>query len=348
MKVTQVKNKVMSAEASFPASIPSSVKSFELVGDSPAFKCVLDTASVVGCRECPVIITGETGTGKEMVARMIHHQSSRSKSVLVPVDCTTLTGQLFESQLFGHVRGAFTGAHSDSLGFFRAADGGTVFLDEVAEIPLELQSKLLRVLQEGMVTPLGSTKSYPVDVRVICATHRDLRRMVDDGKFRQDIFYRLNVVSVDLPPLRDRAGDVVLLARHFLAKQAKLYDESPKVLSPEAAKAITCYNWPGNVRELANCMERAYVLSAAEEIGLDSLPDEIRHSRPDEMRYEHPAAALKDGSAVMTLEEAMIGAIKAAMKESNGVKTLAAEILDVERHRLNRLISKYNIEVACA
>ena len=334
----KVKNKVMSAVSNTAANIPSSVKSFELVGESPAFQCILDTVRVVGNRECPVIIAGETGTGKEMVAKMIHHCSTRSEGMMVPVDCTTLTGHLFESQLFGHVKGAFTGAHSDSLGFFRAADGGTIFLDEVAEIPLELQSKLLRVLQEGLVNPLGSTKSYPINVRVICATHRNLRKMVQEGKFREDLFYRLNVVSVELPPLRERASDIVLLAQHFLAKQANLYGESQKVLSPEAVKAISSYNWPGNVRELANCVERAYVLSITDEIGLDSLPEEIRHAQP----------VVLETQIVMTLETAMIKAIQAAMEESKGVKSLAAEILDIERHRLNRLISKYGIKVACA
>ena len=162
-------------------------------------------------RECSVVITGETGTGKEMVARKIHRCSNRSQNVFVPVDCTSLTGQLFESQLFGHVKGAFTGAISDSLGFFRAADKGTIFLDEIGEVPLDLQAKLLRVLQESCVTPVGSTKSCPIKVRVLCATNRDLREMVRQHTFRQDLYYRLNVVTLQIPPLRDRQDDVLLL-----------------------------------------------------------------------------------------------------------------------------------------
>jgi len=180
----------------------------DLVGTSELFSDLLDTLKSIACRHCCVMITGETGTGKEMVARKIHHSSQRFDKPFVPVDCTTLTGQLFESQLFGHVKGAFTGAIGDTLGFFRAADGGTIFLDEISEIPLDLQAKLLRVLQEGTVTPVGSTQSHAIDVRILCAANRDLKEMVTNNEFRADLYYRVNVVNLEIPPLRQRAEDI--------------------------------------------------------------------------------------------------------------------------------------------
>ena len=189
----------------------------DLIGNSSSFNAVLEIISAIAARECPVIITGETGVGKEMIARQIHAAGNRSANVFVPVDCTTLTGQLFESQLFGHMRGAFTSAVDSTLGFFRAADKGTIFLDEISEIPLELQAKLLRVLQERRVTPLGSTQSFTVDVRVLCATSKDLQDMVRKGTFRSDLYYRLNVVRLEVPPLRHRREDILLLAEYFLA-----------------------------------------------------------------------------------------------------------------------------------
>ena len=247
----------------------------EFIGRSAAFNSIVEMIEIIASRKCSVIITGETGVGKEMVARQIHYCSDRAKKVFVPVDCTTLTGQLFESQLFGHTRGAFTGAVDTTLGFFRAANGGTIFLDEIGEIPLELQVKLLRVLQESAATPLGSTKSYPVDVRVLCANNRSLREMVEEGSFRPDLYYRLNVVGLEIPPLRKRREDILPLAEHFLDNQAKFYGESPKVLSSDSKELLLTYSWPGNIRELANAVERAYVLTAGREIQSAVLPFEI-------------------------------------------------------------------------
>ena len=210
----------------------------EFIGRSTAFKSIFEMISAVACRRCSVIITGETGAGKEMVAREIHLASDRVRSAFIPVDCTTLTGQLFESQLFGHTRGSFTGAVDSTLGFFRAADGGTILLDEISEVPLELQAKLLRVLQDGVVTPLGSTKSYPIDVRVLCATNRDLGQMVKEGGFRADLYYRLNVVTLEVPPLRQRKEDILPLAKNFLANQSAFYSEPVKVLGDEVKKLL--------------------------------------------------------------------------------------------------------------
>jgi transcriptional regulator with PAS, ATPase and Fis domain len=283
-----------------------------------------------------MIISGETGAGKEMVARRIHVCSDRAREVFVPVDCTTLTGQLFESQLFGHVRGAFTGAVSDTIGFFRAADKGTIFLDEISEIPLDLQAKLLRVLQESTVTPVGSVKSFPIDVRVLCATNRNLKQLVDDSKFRADLFYRLNVVTVHVPPLRDRPEDVICLAEYFLARQAELYQEPYKVLSDVVKKLLIDYNWPGNVRELANVMERAFVLTDTETITPASLPTEILVAGP-----------MDNGKARLpTLDEAQRKVIVQALSSAGGKKLAAAKILGLERRKLNRLLEKLNIPLS--
>jgi len=307
----------------------------EFVCCSGALASILEMVKAIATRKCPVIITGETGVGKEMVARQIHNLSDRADGVFVPVDCTTLTGQLFESQLFGHVRGAFTGAVDSTLGFFRAADGGTIFLDEISEIPLELQAKLLRVLQEAAVTPLGSTKSYPVNVRILCATNCSLREMVEKGTFRADLYYRLNVVNLEVPPLRQRKEDILPLAEYFLANQAIFYSEAPKVLSSTVRQLLLNYNWPGNVRELANAIERAYALTIGREIQPAVLPFEIIVA--DSTPYpEHE---------LPTLDDVKRKIITRTLQYTGGRKIAAAKILGIERRKLNRLIEKLNIPV---
>ena len=308
----------------------------DFIGESPAFNSILEMIKAVAARKCPIIITGETGVGKEIVARQIYCASNRADKVFVPVDCTTLTGQLFESQLFGHAKGAFTGAIDNTLGFFRAADGGTLFLDEISEIPLELQAKLLRVLQQEAVTPLGSTKSYPIDIRVICATNRNLYEMVKEGTLRSDLYYRLNVVNLEVPPLRQRKEDILPLAEYFLANQAAFYAEEPKYLSESAKKLLLNYAWPGNIRELANAIERAYVLTPGREIQSASLPFEILIADP----APYPKHELH------TLDEVKRKIIIQTLKFTKGRKLAAAEILGVERRRLNRLIEKLNISLS--
>ncbi len=308
----------------------------KLVGRSAGITSILDTVKAIAARKCPVIITGETGVGKEMVARQIHNLSDRSDKVFVPVDCTALTGQLFESQLFGHVRGAFTGAVDSTLGFFRAADGGTIFLDEISEIPLELQAKLLRVLQGSAVTPLGSTKAYHVDTRVLCATNNDLCKMLKEGTFRADLYYRLNVVNLTVPPLRQRKEDILPLAEHFLANQAAFYDEPLKVLSLMAKKLLLNYAWPGNVRELANAMERAYVLTTGRKIQPAVLPFEV--IIVDSQMY--PKHELP------TLDEVKRKIVTQTLEFTRGRKIAAAKILGIERRSLNRLIENLNIPIA--
>jgi transcriptional regulator with GAF, ATPase, and Fis domain len=311
------------------------VRSEFVIGTSDAFNSILQTINTVASRQCPMIISGETGAGKEMVARQIHLCSDRADRVFVPVDCTTLTGQLFESQLFGHVRGAFTGAISDTLGFFRAADGGTIFLDEISEIPLDLQAKLLRVLQESMVTPVGSVKSLPIDIRVLCATNRNLKLLVDENKFRADLYYRLNVITIHVPPIRERPQDVLALAEYFLARQAELYNEPYKTLAEPTKKLLLEYHWPGNVRELANVIERAYVLTNTEVIPPAALPAEILIAAP-----------VENGKArLLTLNEAQRKVIIQALETTGGKKIAAAKILGLERRKLNRLLEKLDISL---
>ena len=300
------------------------------VGQSAEFGDIVEMVETVANRKCSVIISGETGVGKEMVARQIHLASDRSKKVFVPVDCTTLTGQLFESQLFGHVRGAFTGAIDSTLGLFRAADGGTIFLDEISEIPLELQAKLLRVIQESIVTPIGSTKAYPIDVRILCATNASLSDMVKQGHFRADLYYRLNVVNLEIPPLRTRKQDILPLAEHFLSNQAAFYNEPQKTLSTGARELLLSYSWPGNVRELANAMERAYVLTTGSEISSATLPFEIIIS----------SAAVYPKDELPTLDEVKRRIITQTLEYTKGRRIAAAKILGIERRTLNRLIKK--------
>jgi len=316
---------------------PGSSADCEFVGRSPAFHSILELINAISRRKCPVIIAGETGVGKEMVARQIHQASDRAEEVFVPVDCTTLTGQLFESQLFGHVKGAFTSAIDNTLGFFRAADGGTIFLDEISEIAIELQAKLLRVLQERQVTPLGSTKSYSVDIRVLCATSRDLFEMVEQGSFRADLYYRLDVVHLEVPPLRQRKEDIIPLAEYFLANQAALYGEPQKRLSPQVVNLLLSYSWPGNVRELANAIERVYVLTPDLEIQPAAMPFEIIIS--DSALYSYPKNELP------TLDDVKRRVITRTLEFTKGRKMATARILGIERRRLNRMIEKLDISV---
>lgn len=312
------------------------LSSDKFIGTSAAFISIVETIGAIASRRCSVVITGETGTGKEMVARELHRNSDRAGSVFIPVDCTTLTGQLFESQLFGHTKGAFTGAVDNTLGFFRAAHGGTIFLDEISELPLDLQAKLLRVLQENSVTPLGSTKSYLVDARVLCATNRNLREMVRQGTFRADLYYRLNVVTVEIPPLRQRKEDIMILAEYFLQRQSQFYNEPAKTLSSDAKRLLTNYAWPGNIRELANAIERAYVLSPGREILPAVLPMEVMLTD----------ISMRQQAGIPRLEDAKKQLIIEALRFTGYRKLAAAQLLGVERRSFNRMMHKFNISIA--
>lgn len=305
------------------------------VGKSGAFQSIIECIQSLGPRQSSVIINGETGTGKEMVARQIHLHSPRANGMFIPVDCTALTGSIFESQLFGHVKGAFTGAVSDTLGFFRAADGGTIFLDEIGELDPELQAKLLRVLQESCVTPVGTTKQFPIDIRVICATNRDLRQMVQNGTFRPDLYFRLNVFKIELPPLRERLDDLVPLCRYFLDKQANLYGEPTKELSPECIRILKQYSWPGNVRELSNVMEHAFIASDNRIIEPDALPMDL---------YTESILLPELPGSFPSMDEMNKRLILKALDAANGRKLATAKLLQIDHRKLERLLDRFNIE----
>ncbi len=311
----------------------ASLETRELVGQSPAMSSVREIAGSVANRRSTVMILGETGSGKEMLARHIHHRSDRCDRGFVPVDCSAMTDTLFESQLFGHIRGAFTGAVRESLGFIRAADGGTLFLDEIGELSLPLQARLLRVIQERCVVPVGDTRPRPVDIRVIVATHRDLGQMVRCGTFREDLYFRLNVVVLHMPPLRQRPGDIIPLARHFLSAQAGLYGETAKQLSPQVVEILQHYSWPGNVRELANVIEHAHVLAAGQMIVPEDLPDRIR------------LVPLESGEECGELLLANLErrAIAEALRRSRYRKAPAARLLGINVQRLKRLMTRLNV-----
>lgn len=307
----------------------------QLVGESAVMVELKRVAEGIALRQSTVVILGETGTGKEMLARYIHENSLRANKPFIPVDCSSLSDALFESELFGHVKGAFTGASRDSLGFIRAADGGTLFLDEIGELSLQLQGKLLRVIQEKTVVPVGDNVGRPVDIRVITATNRDLEAMVRAGTFRQDLYFRLNVVALKAPALRDRPSDIIPLAQHFLQVQSELYNEPLKKISRAVADVLVCYPWPGNVRELANVMEHSHVLASAETVELGDIPLRLQTSTTKPAQPE-----------AMSLEDVERQTIASALKRANYNKALASRMLGINIQRLNRRIVRLGIAPA--
>jgi DNA-binding NtrC family response regulator len=312
-----------------------------LIGESDAIERLRRLIEALARRDCTVLIHGESGSGKELTARAIHRSSPRSGAPFVPVDCTTLRDTLFESQLFGHVRGAFTGADKPTLGFFRSADKGTLFLDEIGELPLHIQAKLLRCIQEGEVVPLGAVAAVRVNVRIIAATHRDLAKMMREGTFRADLYYRLNVACLSVPPLRERKQDIALLARHALVTLARLYGETPKTLSTAAMHALHQYDWPGNVRELVNGIEHALVFAGNPQIMPDDLPSNVRRNGSNAVPAELPAI---DADTIVTLDAGQRNLVARAMHAANGNQTRAAQMLAIERHRLRRILRRYHLE----
>jgi DNA-binding NtrC family response regulator len=309
------------------------------VGQSPAMQRLRSTAELLGPKSCTVVIRGESGSGKELIARYLHTCSTRRDNPFLAVDCTTLKDTLFESQLFGHVKGAFTGAEQATLGFLRSADGGTLFLDEIGEMPLAIQARLLRCIQDRAVVPLGSSTPIPVDIRIFAATHRDLRAMVKRGEFREDLYYRLNVVQLVVPPLRERQLDISMLAEHYLDYYADLYHESVKRLSPEAMAALEQYAWPGNVRELANLMERLHILASGPVIRPQDLPEDLQPVSDTDARDW-----LKAPAEIPTLDLAERALIARALTASQGNQTRAAGILSIDRRRLRRKIRLYGLQ----
>lgn len=316
------------ARAQLAAKDPSRI----IIGRSTAMTRLLDLVETIAVSDAPVLITGESGTGKELVAKTIHNLSPRSGGNFVAVNCAAFPETLLEAELFGHERGAFTGAVKSREGRFQAAHGGTLFLDEIAEIPPMAQAKLLRVLQEGVVEPLGTNRPVDVDVRVLSATHRNLKQRIKDGQFREDLFYRLNVLDVPIPPLRDRKGDLPILVEYFL-KRLVTTSKEPPTLSPRAWSALQSYAFPGNVRELEHAMQRAIVLSRGQPVDIGHLPEDIAGIPTLEAAAVEPEPqVLRPLSTAM--KEFERNYLVRALDVSEGKKAKAAELLGISRKNL--------------
>jgi DNA-binding NtrC family response regulator len=310
----------------------------DLVGESATMREVFDLIERVASTDASVLITGESGTGKELVARAIHRQSKRATGPLVAINCAAMPEQLLESELFGHVKGAFTDARASRPGLFVQASGGTLFLDEIGELPLGLQAKLLRALQERTVRPIGGDAEVPFDVHLVTATNRDLEAAIEAKSFRDDLYYRINVVRIALPPLRARAGDVLLLAQRFLADTARRFGKSVTGFAPAAADKLVAYDWPGNVRELANAIERAVALARFDTITVDDLPDRIRAYTPAAL-----VMAGGDPTELVSLEEVERRYILHVLRAAGGSRTTASQILGLDRKTLYRRLKAYGI-----
>jgi two-component system response regulator HydG len=309
-----------------------------LLGTSPAMRRVYELLDRIADSNASVLITGETGTGKELVARALHERGRRKAGPFVAVDCASIPEPLLESELFGHARGAFTDAHATRKGLFVQASGGVLFLDEIGELPLALQAKLLRALQTRAVRPVGANDEVPFDVHLVAATNRDLESAVEDDRFREDLYFRINVIHVEMPPLRARGGDVLLLAQHFIDRYAGQAGKGVIGLSPDAAERLLAYVWPGNVRELENCIERAIALTRQETIGLDDLPDKVRA-----FQRSHVLIAGDDPSELAPLEEVERRYILRVMEAVGGSRTLAARVLGIGRKTLYRKLEQYKV-----
>lgn len=306
----------------------------EIIGNSERLQEVFRLVEKVADTNAGVLIQGESGTGKELIARAIHFNSSRASKPFLAVNCGALPESLLESELFGHTKGSFTGATSDKKGLFRSASGGTLFLDEIGEMPLPLQVKLLRALQEHEVTPVGSAIPVKFDARIIAATNKNLENEVSDGNFREDLFYRLNIIEISLPPLRERREDIPLLAKHFAAKSARNLNSPEKHIQKEAMSALVNYKWQGNIRELENAIERASILSG-DEIDVESLPPKIRSGA--ETAFE-----TNDSEGLQpTLEEMERRYILEILASTYDDKTQAAQILGIDLSTLYRKLKRY-------
>jgi transcriptional regulator with PAS, ATPase and Fis domain len=319
--------------------------SFEgIIGDSPAMQRVFDVTQKVAGTDATVLLTGDTGTGKDMIARAIHYTSSRKGKRFVAQNCGALPDTLLESELFGHVRGAFTGAHADKQGLFELADGGTIFLDEVGETEPGMQVRLLRVLQDGEIRPLGSSETRRVDVRVVAATNRDLRKHVEEGRFREDLYYRLRVVEIELPPLRQRREDIPALAHHFLDRANERMGRSLGGFTNAAMDRLMACDWRGNVRELENEIERIVALAAAEEktVGVDMLSQEIRGSAPGTLFAGAESDEIVDWDLNRSVDTLKRRLILDALREY-GSKTRAAERLGIPRQSLQKMMKRLDL-----
>jgi two-component system NtrC family response regulator len=309
-----------------------------IIGHGKSFLGVLDQAARVAQHDSTVLIHGETGTGKELLARAIHHNSRRKAKPFITINCGAIPEDLVEAELFGYTRGSFTGAHATRPGKIEAADEGTLFLDEIGELPLDAQVKLLRVLQQGEISKIGASETTRVNVRVIAATHRNLQAMIEDSTFREDLYYRLAVVPLHLPPLRERKEDIPELVEHLFQKARERYGMSEAQLAPSVMPYLVAYRWPGNVRELENVVERLLVLSPHKSIGEAELPEEIRRVQPNasSFRIDLP----DEGISLEGVERELI---MRALERFNGNQTHAAKYLDISRRTLIYRIEKYGL-----
>jgi DNA-binding NtrC family response regulator len=312
-----------------------------IIGRSPRMKQVFDLIIQAAPSRSTILITGESGTGKELVARAIHSESPRAERAFVTVNSGNLPPDLLESTLFGHVKGAFTGAIYPKKGLCDLADKGSIFFDEIGNIPPDTQAKLLRVMQEREFMRLGGMETIKVDVRIIAATNCDLRQMVEDGRFREDLFYRLHVININLPPLRDRKDDIPYLAQHFLEKFGAENNRSELELTPEALDLMMDYDWPGNVRELENVMERAVVLSSGHRIGPELIPDHVRSAPVFHIpRFVVPPEGISFKDVITNVEKRLI---ESTLEAAGGVQKRAAELLKIKPTTLNEMIKRYEI-----
>jgi two-component system response regulator PilR (NtrC family) len=316
-----------------------------LIGESEPMRKLKQTIRTIATTNSTAIVSGESGTGKELVARAIHTCSPRSGDPFVSVNCGAFPETLLESELFGYVKGAFTGANSNKRGLFELASGGTIFLDEISETTLTMQVKLLRVLQERCIRPVGGGQETPIDVRIIAATNKNLLQLVQDGQFREDLYYRLSVIPVEVPPLRDRGDDVVLLANHFLKKFAVQMGKNVVRLSPESLKTMKGYDWPGNVRVLENTIERAVAMSTEEELQIE-LPNSGTSAMPTTtasggaLGVVLPADGIDLERYIADVEKSLL---QSALRRSNGVQTRAAEILKLSYRSFRHMMKKYDL-----
>jgi two-component system, NtrC family, response regulator PilR len=318
-----------------------------IIGQSPKMRAIFDLIQTIAPQTSRVLITGESGTGKELVARAIHENSLRAQAPFITINCGAFPETLLESELFGYMKGAFTGANENRKGLFEAAHGGTLFMDEIGNMSLTMQVKLYRVLQEGKVRPIGSTEETDVDVRIIAATNKEFEKEIAEGRFREDLYYRLSVIPIQLPALRERREDIPLLARHFLETFRKSMEKPIEGLAPEAVRRLEAYDWPGNVRELENTMERAVALETGGEISLRVLPDRIA-AYPSAAgsgtgvadRPSFPAGGLDFEKEIADTERRYL---LAALEKSDGVRTRAAELLKITYRSFRHYAKKHNV-----
>ena len=311
-----------------------------ILGKSDAIRKVFSTIGKVADYKTTVLIQGESGTGKELVARALHDGSSRKNMPFIALNCGAIPETLLESELFGHMKGAFTDAHAEKKGLFAEADRGTLFLDEIGELPLTLQVKLLRVLQEGCIRPLGATRDREIDVRVIAATVRDLRREVEESRFREDLYYRLNVLQINVPPLRDRRDDIMLLVEHFIERNNSRLGTKIRDVEPRTRKLLLNYPWPGNVRELENTIERAVVLTEGDLITVADLPERMREPA-DPVAASLATGELSIKKTARFMEESLI---RRALEKTGGNRTAAAKLLELSHRALLYKIKDYGIQ----